>query len=165
MFSYFRKCLGTLLLGDEGQGVSEYAIIMVLLALIVVVTVTASMGHPLLGCCRLEEVPRGIAPRVVFGTKPECARKHGGSENVITIKDSSRRRSLAPARRRGEENALVLLLRRNSRLEPPQPALPRSRNPSGRADRHPLPGKPRRGLLVRLFSRWAAELGSYPRLW
>jgi Flp pilus assembly pilin Flp len=39
MFSYFRKCLGTLLLGDEGQGVSEYAIIMVLLALIVVVTV------------------------------------------------------------------------------------------------------------------------------
>jgi len=31
--------LGTLLLGDEGQGVSEYAIIMVLLALIVVVTV------------------------------------------------------------------------------------------------------------------------------
>lgn len=39
MFSYFRHCLGTLLLGDEGQGVSEYAIIMVLLALIVVVTV------------------------------------------------------------------------------------------------------------------------------
>jgi len=39
MFSYFRTCLGTLLLGDEGQGVSEYAIIMVLLALIVVVTV------------------------------------------------------------------------------------------------------------------------------
>ena len=54
----------------------------------VMVTVTASMGHPLLGCSRLEEVPRGIAPRVVFGTKPECARKQRSSENVITIKDS-----------------------------------------------------------------------------
>ena len=102
--------------------------------------------------------PGRKGPRLVLRTKPECVRKQRDSENVVTIKDSSRRRSLAPARRRGEENALVLLLRRNSRLEPPQPALPRSRNPSGRADRHPLPGKPRRGLLVRLFSRWAAEL-------
>jgi len=50
----------------------------------VVVTVTASMGHPLLGCSRLQEVPRGIAPRVVFGTKPECIRKQRGSQNVIT---------------------------------------------------------------------------------
>ena len=68
----------------------------------IVVTVTASMGHPLLGCSRLEEVPRGIAPRVVFGTKPECARKHGGSENVITIKDSPRgsSRRANPAGRR-----------------------------------------------------------------
>ena len=54
----------------------------------VVVTDTASIGHPLLGCSRLEEVPRGIAPRVVFGTKPECARKQTSSQNVITIKDS-----------------------------------------------------------------------------
>jgi len=68
----------------------------------VVVMVTGSMGHPLLGCSRLEEVPRGIAPRVVFGTKPECARKHGGSENVITIKDSPRgsSRRANPAGRR-----------------------------------------------------------------
>jgi hypothetical protein len=47
----------------------------------VVVTVAASTGHPLLGC--LEEVPEGIAPRVVFKLKPECFRKHRSSENVI----------------------------------------------------------------------------------
>jgi Flp pilus assembly pilin Flp len=39
MYSRLRKYFGTLLLGDEGQGVSEYAIILVLLVLIVVVTV------------------------------------------------------------------------------------------------------------------------------
>jgi hypothetical protein len=46
----------------------------------VVVTVTASMGHPLLGCSSLEEVPEGVAPRVVFKLKPECVRKHKGNE-------------------------------------------------------------------------------------
>ena len=49
----------------------------------VVVTVTASMGHPLLNCSRFEELPEGIAPRLVFRTKPECARKQRSSENVI----------------------------------------------------------------------------------
>jgi Flp pilus assembly pilin Flp len=39
MLSRFGKRLGTILRGDEGQGVSEYAILLVLLVLIVVVTV------------------------------------------------------------------------------------------------------------------------------
>ena len=51
----------------------------------VVVTVTASAGHPLLGCSSLEEVRAGIAPRVVFKLKPECLRKHRSSENVIGL--------------------------------------------------------------------------------
>ena len=42
------------------------------------VTVTVSQGQPLLGCSRLEGV--GIAPRLVFQTTPECARKQKGSE-------------------------------------------------------------------------------------
>ncbi len=46
-------------------------------------TVTASMGHPRLGCSSLEEVPEGVAPRVVFKLKPECIRKHKGNANVI----------------------------------------------------------------------------------
>jgi hypothetical protein len=37
----------------------------------VVVTVTASMRHPLLGHCSLQEVPEGIAPRVALKTKLE----------------------------------------------------------------------------------------------
>jgi hypothetical protein len=58
----------------------------------VVVTVTASTGHPLFGCFRWEDV--GIAPRLAFQTKPERVRKQKGSENVIgPIKDSPRRRS------------------------------------------------------------------------
>jgi hypothetical protein len=47
----------------------------------VVVTVTASNGHPLLGRSALDYV--GITPRLVFQTKPECARKQKGSKNVI----------------------------------------------------------------------------------
>jgi len=49
----------------------------------VVVTITASLGHPLLASSRLEKVPKGIAPRVVFKLKPESARKREGNENVI----------------------------------------------------------------------------------
>jgi hypothetical protein len=49
----------------------------------VVVTLTASMGHPLLNCSRFEELPEGIAPRLVFRTEPEGVRKQRGSENVI----------------------------------------------------------------------------------
>jgi hypothetical protein len=51
----------------------------------VVVTVTASIGHPLLGCSSLEEIPEGVAPRVVFKRKPECVRKHRGSQNMIEL--------------------------------------------------------------------------------
>ena len=39
MFTRLRKSLGMLLLGDEGQGVSEYAIILVLLVLVIVMAV------------------------------------------------------------------------------------------------------------------------------
>jgi len=53
----------------------------------VVVTVTSSMRHPMLGYTCLAEVPPGAAPRVVLKTKPECIRKQKGNENVITIKD------------------------------------------------------------------------------
>jgi len=49
----------------------------------VVVTITASIGHPLLKCCRTGDVPEGIAPRVAFRTKPECVRKQKGNKNVI----------------------------------------------------------------------------------
>ncbi len=51
----------------------------------VVVTVTASIGHPLLGCSSLEEVPEGVAPRVVFKLKPEYVRKHKGNKNMIDL--------------------------------------------------------------------------------
>jgi hypothetical protein len=47
----------------------------------VVVTVTASNGHPLHRCSTLDYV--GITPRLTFQTKPECARKQKGSKNVI----------------------------------------------------------------------------------
>jgi hypothetical protein len=49
----------------------------------VVVTVTASIGHPLLGCTSLEEIQEGVAPRLVFKLKPECYRKQNGYKNVI----------------------------------------------------------------------------------
>jgi hypothetical protein len=49
----------------------------------VVVTVTASLGHPRLHCSRLEEVPEGVAPRAAFKLKPEYVRKQKGNENVI----------------------------------------------------------------------------------
>jgi hypothetical protein len=61
----------------------------------VVVTVTASIGHPLLGCSRVEDVPEGTAPRVVFNIKPESLRKHKAGKSVI---DRSRfRRPDGPA--------------------------------------------------------------------
>ena len=47
------------------------------------VTVTASMGRPILECSGLEDVPEGITPRLVFQTKPECVRKQAGNRNVI----------------------------------------------------------------------------------
>ena len=53
----------------------------------VVVTVTASIGHPLLGCTSLEEIPEGVAQRLVFKLKPECFRKQNGYKNVIPTKD------------------------------------------------------------------------------
>jgi hypothetical protein len=49
----------------------------------VVVTVTASIGHPLLGYSNLEEIPEGVAPRLVLKLKPECHRKQNGYKNVI----------------------------------------------------------------------------------
>jgi hypothetical protein len=51
----------------------------------VVVTVTASIGHPLLGCTSLEEIPEGMAPRLVFKLKPECHRKQNDCKNVIGL--------------------------------------------------------------------------------
>jgi hypothetical protein len=47
----------------------------------VVVTVTASNGHPLRSGFSLEDV--GVASRLAFQTKPECARKQKGNKNVI----------------------------------------------------------------------------------
>jgi Metallo-beta-lactamase superfamily len=49
------------------------------------VTVTASIGHPLLGCTSLEEIPEGMAPRLVFKLKPECHRKQNDCENVMGL--------------------------------------------------------------------------------
>jgi hypothetical protein len=51
------------------------------------VTVTASMRHPELGYSSLADVPEGLAPRVVFKTKPECTIKSKSYRNMITIKD------------------------------------------------------------------------------
>jgi len=53
----------------------------------VVVTVTASIGHPLLGCTSLEEIPERVAPRLVFKLNPECFRKQNRYKNVIPVKD------------------------------------------------------------------------------
>ena len=50
-----------------------------------VVIVTACIGHPQLGCSRLEEVPEGTVLRLVFKGKPECVRKQKGSENMIVL--------------------------------------------------------------------------------
>jgi hypothetical protein len=47
------------------------------------VAVTTSMGHPMLECSGLEDVPEGVTPRLVFQTKPECVRKQAGNRNVI----------------------------------------------------------------------------------
>jgi hypothetical protein len=63
------------------------------------VTVTASIGHPQLGCAGFEEVPEGSAPRVVFTTKPESVRKNSGYKNVIPIKDLA---AVSPKRRAWE---------------------------------------------------------------
>ncbi|HEV2178408.1 MAG TPA: hypothetical protein VGW33_14575 [Terriglobia bacterium] len=60
------------------------------------VTVTSSMRHPVEGYSCLEELPPGIAPRVVFRTKPESYRKQEGSVNVITI-SKARGRNHNPA--------------------------------------------------------------------
>jgi hypothetical protein len=51
----------------------------------VVVTVTASIGHPLLGRTSLEEMPEGVALRLVFKLKPECHRKQNDCKNVIGL--------------------------------------------------------------------------------
>jgi hypothetical protein len=45
MYLLFGKCLETIRKGEEGQGVSEYAVIMALLLLIVVMTVHAIGMH------------------------------------------------------------------------------------------------------------------------
>ena len=49
------------------------------------VTVTASIGHPVLNCSRTDDVPEGMAPRVTFRAKPECLRKQKTNENVIGL--------------------------------------------------------------------------------
>ena len=49
------------------------------------VTVTASIAHPRLGCSSLEEVPEGVAPRVVSKLKPESLRKQKSNTNVIDL--------------------------------------------------------------------------------
>ena len=48
-------------------------------------TVTASKGHPLLAYSNLEDIPEGMAPRVVFKLKPECIRKHKGNKKMIEL--------------------------------------------------------------------------------
>ncbi len=52
------------------------------------VTVTASMKHPEFGYPRLEDVPEGMAPRVVFSTKPVSLRNDNVLQNVIPTPES-----------------------------------------------------------------------------
>ena len=47
------------------------------------VTVTASIGHPLLDSSSLVDIPEGAAPLDVFRLKPEYLRKQKGNENMI----------------------------------------------------------------------------------
>ncbi len=60
--------------------------------------------HPVLGYCSPQEVPEGVAPRVIVKTKPESTRKQKCNRNVIPIKDldpfSPERRSGAADQRR-----------------------------------------------------------------
>jgi hypothetical protein len=74
-------------------------------ARLAVVTVTASIGHSLLGYGSLEEIPEGVAPRLVFQRKPECHRKQNGYKNVI---DRSRfRQGASPVAPRHHEEDLI----------------------------------------------------------
>jgi hypothetical protein len=83
----------------------------------VVVTVTASMGHPLLDCSRTDDVPEGITPRVAFRTKPECPRKQKGSENVIGLSRFHR----SAARTASTRIAGATTLAQRAALAPDQP--------------------------------------------
>ncbi len=80
------------------------------------VGVTASMRHPLLGYSSLDEVPQGVAPRVVVKTKPESVRKQKGNRNVIPVKDLDH---FSPEYRSGAVDE-----RRFRLLRPGQPFVP-----------------------------------------
>jgi hypothetical protein len=71
----------------------------------VVVTVTASIGHPLLDCSSLEEIPEGVAPRLVFKLKPECHRKQNDCKNVIRL--SRFRQGTAPVGPAHDHDGLI----------------------------------------------------------
>ncbi len=66
----------------------------------VMVTVTASMRHPVLGYVSLEALPEGVAPRVVLKTKPESHTNQKGNLNVIAIPVSPQHGPSAAAKSR-----------------------------------------------------------------
>ncbi len=126
------------------------------------VGVTTSMRHPLLGYSSLDEVPQGVAPRVVVKTKPESVRKQKGNRNVIPIKDLDH---FSPERRSGQRTNADPSAPLRAAFRPPAPA------PAGSESHLPPRWERSRWCSFFLRTEYHAMLcalrnrGLHPRLW